>query len=275
MTSSNATSFELNRRIDVPAVLGETLDDLASGPLYRLDRGNSFQVRIYSGALSSVDELGLFAGENIAAILNQDGQWELLQFQKADLVGDDTYELSMLLRGQQGTEQAMRDRVPAGQRFVLIDNAVVQPDLLAGQAALSLTYRIGPPVKDVGDPAYLEVVKGFSGRGLKPFSPAHVKAQRAGGDIQLSWIRRTRLGGDDWQPVEVPLSEEREAYEIDILSGQSVVRTLYSQQPQTTYTSAEEIADWATPRVELDIAVYQISTAFGRGSANQSTVIVQ
>ncbi len=275
MTSSNATSFELNRRIDVPAVLGETLEDLNSGSLYRMDRGNRFQVRIYSGALSSVDQLGLFAGANIAAILNQDGQWEMLQFQNADLVGVDTYELSMLLRGQQGTELAMRDPVPAGQRFVLIDNAVVQPDLLAGQAALSLTYRIGPPAKDVGDPAYLELVKSFPGRGQKPFSPAHVKALRTGSGVQFSWIRRTRLGGDDWQQVEVPLSEELEAYEIDILSAQTVVRTLYSQQPQIIYTSAEEIADWATPQSQLDIAVYQISTAFGRGSANQSTVDVQ
>jgi len=73
----------------------------------------------------------------------------------------------------------------------------------------------------------------------------------------------------------VPLNEELESYEIDILSGETVVRTLSSQQAQATYTSTEEIADWATPQVQLDIAVYQISTAFGRGSANRSTVTVQ
>ncbi len=275
MMSPGGTSFELNRRIEVPAVMGETTSDLNSGPLYRWDRGNRFQIKIHSGALSSVDKLGLFAGANIAAILNQDGQWEIVQFQNAALVGVDTYELSMLLRGQQGTEQAMRSPVPAGQRFVLLDNAVVQPDLLVGQAALSLTYRIGPSTKDVGDPAYLEVVKSFSGRGQKPFSPGHVKAQRTGSGIQLSWIRRTRLGGDDWQLVEVPLSEEQEAYEIDIMSGQTVVRTLSSQQQQTTYSSAQEIADWVTPQVQLDIAVYQISATFGRGTPNQSTVTVQ
>ncbi len=274
MMSPGGTSFELNRRLDVPAVMGETLWDLFSGPLYRWDRGNRFQVKLYSGALSSVDELTLLAGANVAAILNQDGEWEILQFQNADLVAPDTYELSMLLRGQLGTEQAMRDPVPVGQRFVLIDNALAQPDLLAGQANLSLTYRIGPATKDVGDPSYVEVIKSFSGRGQKPFSPVHIKAQRTASGIQLSWIRRTRLGGDDWQLVEVPLSEEQEAYEIDIINGQTLVRTLFSQQQQITYTSAQESADWASPQTQLDIVVYQISSTFGRGTPNESIVNV-
>jgi len=275
MMSPGGASFELNRQIDVPAIMGEILTDLYSGPLYRWDKGNRFQVKLSSGALSSVDELDLFAGTNACAILNQDEQWEILQFQHAQLLGTDTYELSMLLRGQLGSERAMRDPAPAGQRFILIDNSLIQPDLLAGQATLSLTYRVGPPAKDVGDPAYVEVVRSFSGRGQKPFSPVHARAARTAAGIELSWIRRTRLGGDDWQLVEVPLNEEHEAYEIDIMNGATVVRTLYAQQQETTYLSAHEIEDWATPQSQLQIAIYQISAAFGRGTPNERTVNVQ
>ena len=275
MVSPGSASFELNRRIDAPAVMGETLFDLYSGPLYRWDRGNRFQVRLFSGALSSVDELTLLAGANVAAILNQDGDWEILQFQNAELVGPDTYELSMLLRGQLGTEQAMRDPVPLGQRFVLINNALVQPDLLAGQANLSLTYRVGPSTKDVGDPAYVEVVKSFPGRGLKPFSPVHINGSRTSGGIEISWIRRTRLGGDDWQVVDVPISEEQEAYEVDIMNAQTVVRTLSAQQPQATYLTTQEIEDWGAPQTQLRVAVYQISSAFGRGTHKESIINVQ
>lgn len=33
---------------------------------------------------------------------------------------------------------------------------------------------------------------------LRPLSPVHIKAVRIGDNIDISWIRRTRTGGDDW-----------------------------------------------------------------------------
>ena len=44
-----------------------------------------------------------------------------------------------------------------------------------------------------------------------------MKSVRSSGDIAISWIRRTRSGGDNWELPEVPLGEESESYEVDIL----------------------------------------------------------
>ncbi len=56
------------------------------------------------GELASITEEALLAGGNLAAVENADGDWELLQFQTATLVAPGTYDLSVLLRGQFGTE---------------------------------------------------------------------------------------------------------------------------------------------------------------------------
>ena len=46
-----------------------------------------------------------------------------------------------------------------------------------------------------------------------PYSPVHVSAVRdSSGNISLTWVRRTRIGGDWQDRVDVPLGEENEAY---------------------------------------------------------------
>ena len=42
----------------------------------------------------------------------------------------------------------------------------------------------------------------------------------------------------------MPLGEESERYEIDILDGATVMRTLSARLPDVTYTAAQQIADF-------------------------------
>ena len=80
-------------------------------------------MRLYGGALASVSDNVLSGGANAAAVQRADGAWEVLQFANAELVGERTYELSRLVRGQAGSEWAMADPLPAGAPFVLLDRA--------------------------------------------------------------------------------------------------------------------------------------------------------
>ena len=58
-------------------------------------------------------------------------------------------------------------------------------------------------------------------------SPAQVRSSRSiGNDLSISWTRRTRIGGDNWDTFEVPLAEDSERYEVDIYSGATLKRTL-------------------------------------------------
>jgi hypothetical protein len=238
----------------------------------RYDRASTVRVKLDQGALVSVTELALLAGANAAAIENADGSWEVLQFQSAVLVATSTYELSLFLRGQSGTEAAMRAPLAAGARFVLLDACVTPVDLAPGEICLGYTWRCGPANRDIGNPAFVQVTHAFVGQGLKPMSPVHVRGARAGGDLTVAWVRRTRIGGDSWDSVDVPLAEETERYEVDILDGTTVKRTLAATTPTLTYTAAQQTADFGGPQRSIDLAVYQLSAVVGRGTPRAATL---
>ncbi|MCH8240071.1 MAG: glycoside hydrolase/phage tail family protein [Proteobacteria bacterium] len=256
------------------ATLGVTEQDFSTGPTSRFDRANICRVRLDNGELQSVTELALLGGANTAAIENADGDWEVFQFRDAALVGPSIYELSNLLRGQAGTEKAMADPVAAGARFVLLDSAVTQVDMTADEIRLDFNWKYGPISRDIGHPSYQNKVHGFSGLGLRPLSPVHVRGARAGNDVQISWVRRTRIGGDSWDTSEVPLGEDVESYQVEILDGAQVKRTLTSTGPSVSYSEAEQIADWGAPQFTYNINVYQLSASYGRGQRREAQINV-
>ena len=166
----------------------------------------------------------------------------------------------------------MRSPLPAGARFVLLDGAVTAVDMAPGEIGLAYTWRCGPANRDLGNPSYVETTHAFTGEGLKPLSPAHVRGARSAGDLSLSWVRRTRIGGDSWDAVEVPLAEESERYEVDILDGSTVRRTLAITAPTATYTAADQTTDFGALQPSISLRVYQLSTVFGRGTPAAATL---
>ncbi len=270
--SPETSNFLLKAVAAAPAVTGVTLDALGAGPMSRFDFASKVRVRLDGGALASVTELALLAGANMAAIENDDGEWEVLQFRSAVLTAPSTYELSQFLRGQAGTEGAMRTPLAAGARFMLLDGALTRVDMGPDEVGLDYIWRCGPASRNIGDASYLETAHAFQGLGLRPLSPMQLRGARSGGDLAVSWVRRTRIGGDSWDAVEVPLAEETERYEVDILDGADVIRTLASTSPSLTYTAAQQTADFGAPQGSIDLRVYQLSTVFGRGAPHTATL---
>jgi len=215
-------------------------------------------------------------GANLAALETAPGIWEVVQFTEADLVDVNTYVLSGLLRGQGGTEKAMAETLGAGARFVLLNEAVQQIGLSSAERGLAIQWRYGPGRYGIDHETYKTELRTFNGVGLRPFSPVHVKGTRnEAGDIALSWIRRTRVEGDSWVGLDVPLGEEIEAYEIDILEEGSVKRTLAASTISTIYSSADQVTDFGSNTFStLDLRISQLSQAFGRGSSREVTLHV-
>lgn len=110
----------------------------------------------------------------------------------------------------------------------------------------------------------MHLEEAFQGIGLRPYSPCHLKTGgNAGSDIDVTWIRRTRIDGDSWESVEVPLGEAGESYMIRVMDGTTVVREVTAGAPNWIYTSADQLLDGiSTP---FQIAVAQISDRFGAG----------
>ena len=264
--SPQTTGFQLKAIAGVPATLGVTLDALTSGPEGRIDWHSRLRVRLTNGTLASADMLTMLGGANLAAIRTASSDWELIQFLTATLVDVQTYEIAGLLRGQFGTEAAIGDPLAPGAQFVLLDGAEARVPMQASELKLPFNWRYGPGNRGIGDASYVTVPFTYQGLGLRPFSPVHVKGARASGDLIISWVRRTRAGGDNWELADVPLGEESETYEVDILGGGDVKRTIATSAPSALYTSAEQIADFGSVQPAVTVRVYQTNAAFGRGS---------
>jgi hypothetical protein len=118
------------------------------------------------------------------------------------------------------------------------------------------------------------------GVGLRPFSVAHVeqpwRTPRSHGDLTIRWTRRSRaLAADSWGGLEVPLGEELEAYEVEILDGATVKRVLSTATTSAVYTAAQQTADWGAPLAPgdtLDIRIFQLSALVGRGAPKTVTL---
>jgi hypothetical protein len=272
-SSADGLSFQPAGVVLAPAIVGETLDPLPLGPTSRFDRHSRVRVRLDGGALASVSDTVLLGGANAAAVQRADGAWEVLQFANAELVAENTYELSRFVRGREGSEWAMGDPTPEGAPFVLLDSHLVPVARGLNALGRSVTLRIVAADRDHGDPAAVELVATPPATALRPLSPCHLRARRTDDGLVLSWIRRTRLDAYNPQLQEVPLGEEREAYAIEVLSGADVVRSFETAVPSLLYPAADEIADFGAPQTSLSIRIAQLSAAVGRGIPAESTVI--
>jgi hypothetical protein len=270
--SASGESYERVALANVPAVIGQTLDALPAGPTARWDRANNFRVKLATGALVSESDLRVLGGANAAAIRSANGGWEIIQFANAELVEENTYLLSRLLRGQQGSEWAMSSLLDSGAPFALLDDALITVARGADLLGRGFRYRVGGSTYDVGSASMTEIEKAAGAIALQPRSPAHLSARRIADGIAIAWIRRTRIGGDSWETVEVPLAEESERYRVEILDGENVVRQIETTAPQALYTNEDESGDFGEPRTSISLRISQFSSIAGAGHP-QSAVI--
>lgn len=258
--------------MSAPSVIGGTLSPLPAAKPGLVDRGAPLRVKLVFGALSSAGMAEVLNGANAMAIGDgTPGNWEVFQFLNATLVGTKTYDLSDLLRGQAGTDAVMPDVWPEDSMVVLLDGAAQQIDLAASARGLARHYRIGPAQRGYDDPSYVHRVEAFDGIGLRPYAPVHLRAGfSANGDLQVSWLRRTRIDGDSWQSVEVPLGEDTELYRIRVFKDAGLLREESVSVPSWIYPPSARTADGATGTYE--IAVAQVSDRFGPGPFRRMTI---
>jgi hypothetical protein len=245
--------------------------DVYAGPVGRWDIGNFVRVRI-AGALESVDDETLFAGANTFAVEGAGG-WEIVQARDITLVAPGLYEFRTLLRGQLGTEGAMGNPTPAGARIVKLDNRLVRLATAAHENGAPLVWAAAPAGLAPNDPAATAFTVTWSRVWARPFSPVHLRGRRlSGGDVALAWVRRTRIGGDDWAAADVPLAEAAEAYRLEVMAGPDVIRAIQTATPSAIYTAAQQTADFGAPPSALTVRVAQLSSAYGAGMRVESTI---
>jgi hypothetical protein len=232
----------------------ETLDAVAWGVArtalpdtdlpFQTDLTSQLHLTMVSGSLASVSSLEMLNGANLAALIRADGNAELIQFQDVAL-SEGVYTLTTLLRGRRGTEVFTGGHA-VGDLFVLLGgDGVIRRPLSLDRLGDTLHYRAVGRGSELRDATTRQLT--LVGNDLKPYAPAQLEATGSfGADITLSWVRRARVGGELIDGTgELPLAEDSEQYDLEILFGNAVVRVVNGlNSPSYVYTSADQATDF-------------------------------
>jgi hypothetical protein len=250
-------SYEHQLTFTGAAVFGEALTVLdVANPCYT-DNGHTVDVKLTAGSLESHSWQEVLNYAN-AAVLGE----EVVQFKNAELIAEDTYRLSGLLRGRNGTEHQVGSH-KVGERFVLITTSGISAFPVAKEDwYTNVKLRIGPRNSSVLNDNYKDYEFIPQAVNYKPWSVCSLKVSWQEDNCLVSWKRRTRKNGAWKDYADVPLSETTEAYEVEILdSSDGVLRTEGMGTPSFLYTKEmqEKDKDFYKARI------YQISDSRGRG----------
>ncbi len=232
-----------------------------------MDNASVLAVTLQQGDLFSVTQLALFGGANHFAY-GVDGRWEIIAAQTCTLVSGTSYVLQNLLRGRFGSEWAMGLHA-VGDSLVPLDTTDIALIAMGtGSIGLSYLYRGITTGRDISTDSNRTFA--YQGVNLKPLAPIYLTGaiDPASSDWSLSWIRRTRTGGEWRDNVNADLGESSESYQIDIYADgtyATVKRTLTVAAPSAAYASADQVSDFGGNQATLYLKLYQMSATVGRG----------
>jgi len=252
---SQAVIYGPDREVIVtaPVYFGALLTDLPRGPVGRWDYGAELDVFLPGVSLSSRSEDDILSGQNRFAVETQSG-WEVMQAVNAELVASNIYRFSKLLRGLEGTATDMMDIISAGARVTLLNGGwkdLSVPETYIGET-ISLSAQAAGRTSDVTEFAY-------GAKHLRPLPPVHVKVRYVGEEAHLSWIRQSRVGGETWSGLDIPLGEEIEIYRVQFVSDGNPVRDYEINEPKLILPLSNLVA------VDY-IVIAQGSRAYGWGA---------
>jgi len=272
-SSPSQDGFKRRGLATVPSTFGTLLAEVDAGPLGLLDKGNHLHVELLNNNFQSVDLLGLFNGANLLAVEVQNGEYELLQFQTAELQQDGTWILSSLLRAHFGTERAMQSGLLEGANVVAVDGTLTAIEMDSLELGLAQNWRIGPARDPVASDNYLTLTHANTRKSGRMLSPVHLRAQlQESGDVLFSWIRRGRFQSDTWENAEIPLDANTELYQLNILDMNGVSKRQVSLTSSNfEYGLSDQQADLGTTNSAFQFQVAQI----GDNGLPGSSAIIQ
>ena len=223
-----------------------------------VDPVNTVDVELVKGTLSSYPFEDVLKGSNIALL----GK-EIIQFENATLIAENTYRLSGLVRGRRGTEGMVNTHVEE-ELFCLLGGTVFVPIQIS---------EINQPklFRFVSNNSNLEAQSNISftctGETLRPFSPVRGYSTNVDGNYEIYWTRRGRIGQEMPSGADIALSEEVEKYGVEVVESSTgtVKRFTYVTTPTWTYMQADRLADFPGGGA-VTINVYQISAIVGKGT---------
>ncbi|MDP3735829.1 MAG: glycoside hydrolase/phage tail family protein [Hyphomonadaceae bacterium] len=227
---ADASEMTVRGRIDRPCMMGWLVADLSSHASGRWQEDSTW-ISV-PGALATRTESAVLNGAN-AMLVETEAGWELVQYHEAELVELETYKLTGLLRGQQGTELAMSVGATEGARVLFLTGAEARLEVESWERGLALQWTAG----------LWEGLHTHHEAGGRMWSPAHFAAEWSEGDLALAWTRRARTDGDPWLPGEPP-NEVTEGYRIQVSGGGMIKRQWDVADSSSIYPESDQATDF-------------------------------
>jgi len=208
---------------------------------------------------------------------------EIIYFRDVTLLDSGEVQISHLIRGARGTENAAFSHTKTSEVF-----AIRTQGLMEGESSMAYlnrtfefrsfsTYSILPP--------YLYNIK-LEGASHKPWGPNFFKRSVSGSNVRITWERRTRFGGQFKDGTgTVPLNEESEVYEVYLLHApypevnfdpsnpDTYVRAFLDvTQKRIDYTPSMQAQDGWDPSMPIYLVAFQVSAQVGRGFPGYATL---
>ncbi|MEM9878010.1 MAG: phage tail protein [Pseudomonadota bacterium] len=256
-------NFELLAQIPVAAVTGTCLNGLEDRCAALFDQVSVLDVMLDTPdmELASRPRLAILNGANLALVGT-----ELLQFETAQLLENGAYRLSGLLRGRAGTEDMLMGTA-AGQGFTLLSSGDIARQLVSvNELGTSAQYKIvtsGQSLESAPTQTF-----SVSGAALLPFAPVFLRARYIPGTgLNVSWIRRSRLGFAWLDGADAPLGEDTLAFLVTYASGATSLTRDVSDTQQDTLSDAEISSTFGSGPLTINVSVAQSSSTVGPGAA--------
>jgi hypothetical protein len=92
--------------------------------------------------------------------------------------------------------------------------------------------------------------------------------------VRIRFIRRARFGADGFDLHEVPLGEDREEYQLDVMAGATLKRRVNLTEPEFFYSGPDELADFGASQSSLSLVITQVSPVIGAGTSLTTTISI-
>lgn len=252
------------------ATIANCLNSLGASDGFTIDRTSVLRISEISGSFESITEDTMMTGRNYCAY-GQDGRWEIICYAGAILQTDGSVNLSTFVRGMRGTEWATGLHQD-GDLIVALedpDNVFITENIsVVGIERLMRAVTVGKNVTEAETFPFT-----YNAVNLKPLSPVNIAGIFVGGvGCTISWISRTRFNSSFWVTGNQPPNEPALNFEVDILDGTDVVRTISASTASAVYTEAMMTEDFGSVQTTINIIVYQISATVGRGYPRAATL---
>jgi len=246
--------------IETEATIGFLNDDFEATTEFLIDKRSEIEVTINSSALESKTEEQFLTSKNNYAVIGE----EIIKFENAELISQNTYKISNVKRGQFGTDKNISSPHIAGEKFILLNENVIKDSFSLNSFNKEIYFKpvtFGQNINEVEAESFI-----LTGQNLKPYSVVNSDAiRRSNNDINISFNRRSRIL-NTWATPTTPLGEQLESYEIEILNeADEVVRTIASATNSIEYSVANQNEDFGENITNLKANIYQISDLVGRG----------